>query len=394
MFSLLERQEPELSVVEEPASGSDPVRSGCKTGLILQTGSLPAETGIRGRVALSASLCAEGSALAAISGHNAICAICVILGISAITWIYRTESPITDATKRRRNLWMFLAARFAVIVSAVAVLFLISRDHYGLPGQVGTPKSNGPQGAQRTALSDDSYVAVILWPKQPQEVKVVPPPPHAQSATVAQLQKPLVIPFQGVYWYLRAPAKAPGPSAHIAHGSPTRINIHSTDWWHPLIMEAHQRLFAPVDVDCCRELDLSILNADNRPGAISIAVELIDSSLPQVRSEDLGSRPVVSSVAPAFSLTQPPTNEVLRYKIPCHAHRRCTPERPRSGHRHPISCSVSRVSSPQTAFNPHTFTALAAYCKSPYPHCSAPAASEREEVLAAEHCRYGTRDLH
>ena len=56
---------------------------------------------------------------------------------------------------------------------------------------------------------------------------------------------------------------------------------------------------------------------------------------------------------------------------PCHAHRRCTPERSRSGHRYPVSCSVSRVSSPQTAFNPHTFTVLAAYCKSPYPHCSA-----------------------
>ena len=64
---------------------------------------------------------------------------------------------------------------------------------------------------------------------------------------------------------------------------------------------------------------------------------------------------------------------------PCHAHRRCTPEPPRSGHRHPISCSVSRVSSPQTAFNPHTPTALAPYCKSPYPHCSAFTAPELEK---------------
>ena len=39
------------------------------------------------------------------------------------------------------------------------------------------------------------------------------------------------------------------------------------------------------------------------------------------------------------------------------------------------SCLVSRLSSPKAAFNPHTSTALAAYCKSPYPHRSAPAAS-------------------
>src|SRR6202789_2615528 len=68
-----------------------------------------------------------------------------------------------------------------------------------------------------------------------------------------------------------------------------------------------------------------------------------------------------------------------RLPQPSHAHTKCTLERPPSLHRYPISCPVSRLSSPQTAFNPHTLTALAAYCKSPYPHCSAPAASEREK---------------
>ena len=78
---------------------------------------------------------------------------------------------------------------------------------------------------------------------------------------------------------------------------------------------------------------------------------------------------------------------------PAHAHRQHTTGRAHSGHRHPISCPVSRISSPQTAFNPHTLTALAAYCKSPYPHRSAYAASEHEKFSRAEHCRYGTRDF-
>ena len=39
-------------------------------------------------------------------------------------------------------------------------------------------------------------------------------------------------------------------------------------------------------------------------------------------------------------------------------------------------CPVGRLSSPKAASNPHTSTALAAYCKSPYPHRSAPTASE------------------
>ena len=39
------------------------------------------------------------------------------------------------------------------------------------------------------------------------------------------------------------------------------------------------------------------------------------------------------------------------------------------------SCPVGRLRSPQAASNPHTSTALAAYCKSPYPQCSAPTAA-------------------
>jgi hypothetical protein len=42
--------------------------------------------------------------------------------------------------------------------------------------------------------------------------------------------------------------------------------------------------------------------------------------------------------------------------------------------------NFSRSNSPQTAFNPHTSTALTAYCKSPYPHRSAYAASEHEKI--------------
>jgi hypothetical protein len=69
-----------------------------------------------------------------------------------------------------------------------------------------------------------------------------------------------------------------------------------------------------------------------------------------------------------------------RLPQPSHPYRRCTPERPSSGRRHPISCPVSRAGLPQTAFNPHTLTALAPYSKSPYPHCSAPTALEHQKV--------------
>jgi hypothetical protein len=81
-------------------------------------------------------------------------------------------------------------------------------------------------------------------------------------------------------------------------------------------MKAHQRLSSPIDLRCCRELDLAILNADNRPGAIRIAVELIDSTSSHMQPDILGVRPVRSSMPPEFSLNRPPTKEVLKYPIP------------------------------------------------------------------------------
>lgn len=140
--------------------------------------------------------------------------------------------------------------------------------------------------------------------RRPEVAKVVAPPPRLRPTIVVRLSRPLVIPFEGAYWYFRFLAKAPGRSAHIAQGTPTRISIDSTGW-HPLILEAHQRLASPIDPRCCRELDLSILNADNPLGAIRIAVELIDSSWPNVQREDLGVHPVRSSMPSEFNLNRP-----------------------------------------------------------------------------------------
>jgi hypothetical protein len=60
---------------------------------------------------------------------------------------------------------------------------------------------------------------------------------------------------------------------------------------------------------------------------------------------------------------------------------------------HPILWPVCCHGLAQAAFNPHTSTALAAYCKSPYPQRSAPTTIGPREVLHAEHCRYCTRDF-
>lgn len=305
MFSMLEyRSAPHR--YEEPPFSADGFL--CERKL-LATGTLPPEKAIRRRLALLASLSIEGSGLAAIYAQYALSAILLLMGMAAVAWCYRRESP--DSTRRLIQ----LIGVAALIGIAVAVIEFV-RPHYAVIAQAGGPESGETEAGKRTGPgADGSYTSVILWPKPPKAVRMVTPPTLTRSADVVQPAKPLVIPFDGVYWYLRSPAKVPGRNAHTAHGSPTKVAIHSADW-HPLVMEAHQLLASPIDAACCRELDLSILNADNRPGAIRIAIVLIDSSSQHAKTEDLGPRPVRSSMPPEFSLNRPPTREVLKYPMP------------------------------------------------------------------------------
>lgn len=315
MFSSPEHREIVVSIYGGSMPGIDPVRSGGDTHQILQTGSLPQETGFRRRIALIASTCVEGAVVASIFRHEITCVVLFFLGIAGIAWSYRVELKTSGAMKRSSRTAVFVVGTSVLLLCAVGIFLFASRPHYRVLAQGGAPKYGDHIGKKAGGNTEDSYVSVILWPKRPRLAKVVVPPPRLQPTTVVRLSRPLVIPFEGAYWYFRSPAKAPGRSAHITRGSPTKISIHSTDW-HPLIMEAHQRLSSPIDARCCRKLDLSILNADDRPGIIRIAVELIDSSSSEVRSEDLGVRPVRSSMPPEFSLNRPPTKEVMRYPIP------------------------------------------------------------------------------
>jgi hypothetical protein len=127
----------------------------------------------------------------------------------------------------------------------------------------------------------------------------------------------LKIPFNGVYWYFKAPDTRPELDAHIQHGSPTKLDVRSTDWL-PILMEARQNLATPIDLNCCSQIRVAIQNADNRPRKIALAVILTNTTLPGKPSVFLGQSPVVSSRAIQFSINRPPVSEVLNFRIPEH----------------------------------------------------------------------------
>ena len=166
-----------------------------------------------------------------------------------------------------------------------------------------------PQDAPSTIAG---YQSLILWP-DPAPKRIAPPLPVQSTLLAPGTTKPLIIKFDGPYWYFQPPHKAPSPTAFQAHGTPLAHDIQSNNFI-PLTMEAHQAIGAPIPLARCREIQLGILNSDNRTGVINIAVLLTDSASP-ANQLYLGQQPVLSSQPEHFSQKSSPAGETLRFPI-------------------------------------------------------------------------------
>ena len=197
-----------------------------------------------------------------------------------------------------------------VVTSLTLIPFQVVGHRLGLYAERHTP----PKGANQQL--DSSYYGIILYPP-PAKKEIAAPAPRDPSALAGANAKPILIPFDGPYWYFKPPFHAPSPRAHIAHGRTTdpNINPRSTDF-EPLIMEAHQNLGLPINLACCREIDVALTNADTRPGAITLALTLTDSTAPGKPSRTIGAQPIPSSQVDPIPLNRAPVKEVLRFQIP------------------------------------------------------------------------------
>ena len=81
-------------------------------------------------------------------------------------------------------------------------------------------------------------------------------------------------------------------------------------------MEAHQQLGAPLSLACCREIQVTIRNGDNRRGGVLLDMVLTDSSQPGKPSQILDPQPVLSSLPGRFALKAAPQEETLSFAIP------------------------------------------------------------------------------
>lgn len=171
-------------------------------------------------------------------------------------------------------------------------------------------KKSQPQSSG-SAIS--GYESIILWPI-PEKRQILPPLLAPATLLAPGTTKPLVIRFDGAYWYFQPPERRPSPAAHQAHGTPLAIDIHSNNFT-PLTMEAHQNIGAPIRLARCREIQVTLENRDLRPGVINLAVLLTDSASPGKPTLYLGQQPVLTG-QPGQSIDSSPVTQTLIFPIP------------------------------------------------------------------------------
>ena len=168
------------------------------------------------------------------------------------------------------------------------------------------------------ASSNEGYTGIILLPIVETHKKIVAPHKEEPVFLAGRPREPVVIPFDGAYWYFKFPDKRPRPNARVVRGNSAKAVISSTDRY-PLMMEAHQRLATPIDLNCCSQIDISVQNADRREGTIALELWVRNTALPRERDRYLGSEVIASSQPKTVSTIDLPKvliEETLRFPVP------------------------------------------------------------------------------
>lgn len=272
---------------------------------------LPVEKRPVGRMVLLA-VCVQAAALAGVAGYLGWASALLSVWLLLMLWRIRVAGPEGRAGAQ----W---GGRGFAGITALAVLltlcFLLPPwPVRGLAPGKDRAKQEGAEAERGRKAGPDGYAGIILLTPPVKKARIVPPKPRTAVFTAGRSQ-PVVIPFDGEYWYFKAPARRPSARAHVARGQAGEVTIRSSDRY-PLLMEAHQRLGAAIPLACCGEIEVALTNADTRPGTIGIGVMLTDNTSPARAQVLLGMKTLGSSALAEIPAGRDPVEETVRFAIP------------------------------------------------------------------------------
>jgi hypothetical protein len=242
------------------------------------------------------------------------------------------DMGVGSMISRPRQIWMTAAAFVFTLIALLPYLKVSPFPGGPFRGLRGKPTPLAA-GAVPNAQAENSegYVGIILLPWSDEHKKISLPVKREMVPTFStRLAEPMEIPFDGQYWFFKAPDKQPRPTAKVVKGSTLKTTIRSSDRY-PLLMEAHQKLDTPMDLGCCSAMELVVQNGDRREGAI--ALELWVRKRPDAGSPKTRVNAVAAAQAPHYlgtavipsseqspSLRGPattnPPEEKLRFPVP------------------------------------------------------------------------------
>lgn len=276
---------------------------------------------------IAIGLYAGGAAFLLRSYHTA--AALLALAASVFAWKQtQPQVPSSNWSREYRRAARHLAklAIPAVLVTAWALLDGVAhRNRLAVESvalaadarDTGGKDSGGQLKSDETAPGSSGYQSVILWPFAKKD-PIVPPVVVENELLARGTREPLILRFDGPYWYLQPPQKAPGRMAHSAKGTPLAFDIQSSNSM-PLVMDAHQYLSSSIRVARCREITVEFANFDNKNGAISLGVLLTDGTSAKKPTLYLGQQPIMSTESGQFSIKSAPVFETLRFSLPMNA---------------------------------------------------------------------------
>jgi len=184
------------------------------------------------------------------------------------------------------------------------------------PGEHGGTGGTAPPRPQTANTgASGGFPGVILWPEiKPVTTLIAPLPALGTNPFQGRPAQPMSIPFGGEYWMFRWPFAHPPASSILERGTPSKLAFSTTDHT-PLQMEAHQKLETPIDVRCCRAVQIEVLNADHYPGSLLLELVLLDTE---------HGAPIPLSLGTALVTSHPdtsrdpvvPAREMLEYAVP------------------------------------------------------------------------------
>jgi hypothetical protein len=255
--------------------------------------------------------------------HTLLAAALLSIGLFMAIWRSSVKPTHDEASDLVSDPWSQTSIRSVLMLFLLAYIFTADALLPYLLNGGGISNTSmhqrplpAPARDQASTPPSSFYSGVILLSPNNTPRKIVPPPPSSHLTVGHAFTKPVIIPFNGAYWFFKRPSRRPRPDARIVRGDPTKRQIRSTDYV-PLAMEAHQPLGSTIKLNCCSAIRVAIRNADNRLGSISMEVVLSDTEADKLSVLSLGNKVIPSSQGRTVAdFNRPPVDETLTFPIP------------------------------------------------------------------------------